>query len=152
MPEYQFLSNFFPAPVVYRNVLYSTVEHAYQASKTVYLNERELIRKCSTASSAKMAGKSVTLRANWELIKLEVMLHLLRQKFAIPVLRDRLINTGEQEIIEGNWWGDTYWGVCRGNGQNNLGKLLMKVRAEVGASAADQKLMEKAYEQHGSTI
>jgi predicted NAD-dependent protein-ADP-ribosyltransferase YbiA (DUF1768 family) len=58
------------------------------------------------------------------------MRSLLRQKFAHPSMRERLLATGDEELIEGNWWGDTFWGVCNGEGQNQLGKLLMRVRHE----------------------
>ncbi len=61
------------------------------------------------------------------------MLDLLRIKFTIPTLRERLLATGDQTLIEGNTWGDTYWGVCRGVGLNNLGTLLMQVREECRA-------------------
>jgi predicted NAD-dependent protein-ADP-ribosyltransferase YbiA (DUF1768 family) len=42
-----------------------------------------------------------------------------------------LIDTGDQELIEGNWWGDVIWGVCNGKGENHLGKILMEVRKEL---------------------
>ena len=45
-------------------------------------------------------------------------------------MASRLINTGDAILIEGNTWGDTYWGVCDGVGENRLGKLLMEVREE----------------------
>jgi predicted NAD-dependent protein-ADP-ribosyltransferase YbiA (DUF1768 family) len=56
---------------------------------------------------------------------------LLRQKFAHPELRAKLKETNDAELVEGNWWGDRFWGVCRGEGENHLGKLLMKIRAEL---------------------
>ena len=59
------------------------------------------------------------------------MEYLLLQKFFIPELREKLLATGNEELIEGNWWGDTYWGVCKGKGENNLGKSLMKIRTEL---------------------
>jgi predicted NAD-dependent protein-ADP-ribosyltransferase YbiA (DUF1768 family) len=57
---------------------------------------------------------------------------LVRQKFSKdPVLRQRLLDTGDQDLVEGNTWGDTFWGVCRGQGSNWLGRILMDVRAEL---------------------
>jgi predicted NAD-dependent protein-ADP-ribosyltransferase YbiA (DUF1768 family) len=67
------------------------------------------------------------------------MLNLLRQKFQNPELREKLLCTGKLELIEGNYWGDTYWGVCRGVGENRLGKLLMLVREEASLSALNEK-------------
>ena len=84
----------------------------------------------STPGEAKRMGRQVTLRKDWEDVKISVMEKGLRMKFAIPELRDKLLATGEEELVEGNWWGDTCWGVCKGVGANNLGKLLMKIREE----------------------
>lgn len=59
------------------------------------------------------------------------MENLIHQKFSQEPLRSQLLNTGEEELVEGNTWGDTYWGICNGKGQNNLGKILMKVRNQL---------------------
>lgn len=64
-------------------------------------------------------------------IKLQVMEKALRLKFQNPELRKKLIATGDKELVEGNPWGDRYWGVCNGSGKNKLGKLLMKIRKEL---------------------
>jgi predicted NAD-dependent protein-ADP-ribosyltransferase YbiA (DUF1768 family) len=77
------------------------------------------------------AGQKVTLRKDWEGVKIQVMRDVLRLKFANPGLRDRLLETGDRELIEGNTWGDTFWGVCRGSGKNWLGQLLMELRGEL---------------------
>ena len=69
--------------------------------------------------------------SDWEEIKDSIMYLGLRQKFHNPTLQKKLLATGEEELIEGNWWNDTYWGVCNGVGQNNLGKILMEVRDEI---------------------
>lgn len=67
-------------------------------------------------------------RPDWNKVKKRIMANILDIKFSDPVLRQLLDDTGDAEIIEGNSWGDTYWGVCRGVGQNNLGKILMNIR------------------------
>lgn len=128
---YAFLSNFMPCDVVYNGEKYSSVEHAYQAAKTLDENDRAWIASMTTASQAKAAGKQVLLRPDWNEVKLQVMEDCLRSKFSIPYLRFLLVATAPQELIEGNWWGDTYWGVCKGVGENHLGKLLMKIRNEM---------------------
>ena len=48
-------------------------------------------------------------------------------------LADCLVDTGDQPLIEGNTWGDRFWGVCGGTGMNHLGRLLMEVREELQA-------------------
>lgn len=128
--EYEFLSNFFPARVALDGVDYPTVEHAFQAAKTVEEAQRRGIRESATPGRAKRLGTKATLRADWEQIKLKIMEDLLRQKFADPGLKAKLRATGDREIVERNHWHDTFWGVCDGKGRNHLGLLLMKIRAE----------------------
>ena len=123
-----FLSNFALSDITYNGVLYPTVEHAYQASKTLDLKERCGIASLTTPSMAKHAGKKVKLRDDWDKIKLNIMEELISLKFEIPNLHKRLQETFPKELIEGNYWHDTFWGVCNGKGQNHLGKLLMKIR------------------------
>jgi hypothetical protein len=130
--KYSFLSNFYPAPVMLDYVWYSTVEHAYQAAKSLLVPERNNIKLCRTPGEAKKIGRQVSLRSDWEQVKENVMLDLLRQKFTPMDLRELLINTGSSVLVEGNSWGDTYWGQCSGVGQNKLGVLLMQVRSEIG--------------------
>jgi ribA/ribD-fused uncharacterized protein len=126
--EYAFLSNFYPAHVRYGGI-YPTSEHAFQAMKTLSLKERLEIAKLPTPAQAKRAGKKLTLREDWEDIKLCVMEKILLVKFSDRELAEKLIATGGQMLVEGNNWGDRFWGVCNGEGDNNLGKLLMRVRA-----------------------
>lgn len=129
--QYDFLSNFHSSPVLYDGVQYPTAEHAYQAAKTTDHNRRLYIAGLSTPGQAKRAGQFVILREQWDEIKLGVMLKILREKFKDPKLRKALITTGDVMLVEGNYWGDIYWGVCDGKGANHLGKLLMQVREEV---------------------
>ena len=95
------------------------------------------VASMSLPGEAKRWGRNITLRADWEHVKLPIMLNLVRQKFANDPLRAKLLGTGEHELIEGNHWNDTFWGVCRGVGSNRLGKILMQVRAELKASAKE---------------
>ena len=99
--------------------------------KTLDINKRRAIANASTPGLAKKMGRSVSLRPDWEDIKDDIMLEGLYRKFADDELADWLLDTGDEELVEGNWWGDRYWGVCNGVGQNKLGKLLMKVRSEI---------------------
>ena len=88
-------------------------------------------RFCRPPGKAKRLGRKVTLRPDWEQIKTYTMLLLLRIKFSDENLATKLLETGEQKLIEGNSWGDCFWGVCDGVGENHLGKLLMQVREEL---------------------
>ena len=127
--EYRFLSNFWPQAVVYEGVTYPTVEHAYQAAKTVVRAERAWILAQDTPGQAKRLGQRLTIRKDWDDIKVSVMTDLVGQKFRDPELRERLL-TIEGGIIEGNYWGDRFWGVDlkTGTGENHLGKILMRIR------------------------
>ena len=127
--DYRFLSNFAASEVVLDGLKYPTVEHAYQAAKTMSLASRLVIRAAGTAGMAKSLGRRVAIRDGWDNVKIDVMRDLLRQKFERKVYQDALFATGEAELIEGNTWGDTFWGVCRGLGENHLGKLLMDIRS-----------------------
>jgi ribA/ribD-fused uncharacterized protein len=131
--EYRWLSNFWPATVRMDGVTYPTVENAYQAAKTITPSEREQFVNV-TPGRAKQLGKAIWLRKDWDREKEAIMLALLRQKFRHPDLQVKLIMTADAHLEESNDWGDVYWGVCNGKGQNRLGHLLMAVRAEVTAS------------------
>ena len=129
---YAFLSNFYPSVVCDpEGIAYPTVEHYFQAMKTVYLSKRKEIAAAPTPGTAKRMGRRVLLRSDWNDIRVEVMRRGLKQKFANPDLRKKLLATGNAELIEGNWWNDTFWGVCNGVGENHLGKLLMEIRSEI---------------------
>lgn len=126
--ENRFLSNFWPCKVVYANIEYPSVEHAFQAAKTLDVEARKAFTQCN-AGEAKRLGRTVTMRNDWDAIKISVMQILLEQKFQKgTLLAAKLIATGDVQLIEGNYWNDRFWGVCKGIGRNNLGKLLMEVR------------------------
>lgn len=127
---YRWLSNFYPAPVILDGVEYPTVEHAYQAAKSLSAAEREQVRTQPSPGATKRYAKKLTCRKNWNEVKIGVMEALLRQKFALPDFRAALIATGDAYIEETNSWHDTFWGVCDGVGENHLGKLIMKIRDE----------------------
>lgn len=134
--EYRWLSNFwyFESPAVYQGLTFITNEHFYIAMKTNDVNIRKKVSH-HPLKGVKKFGTTFPLREDWDDIKLDVMLHGLRYKFseANPNLRQKLIDTGNTYIQEGNYWNDKYWGVClkTGEGENNLGKLLMKIREEI---------------------
>lgn len=129
--EWRPLSNFWYAPVVYDGVTYPTNEHAFQAAKTLFYDEREEIQCATSPGEAKRLGRQVTMRPDWEARKIEVMTDLSRQKYKNPELRALLLSTDDASLIEGNHWGDTFWGVCNGVGKNYLGKILMIIRDEL---------------------
>ena len=128
---YRWLSNFYMVDVEFDGKIYPSTEHAFQAAKTFDEKDREDVRQADTPKLAKKLGKLVKLREDWDSVRLSVMEDMLRKKFENPELRRKLLETGHAELIEGNYWHDTFWGVCDGKGENNLGKLLMKIRDEI---------------------
>lgn len=129
--EFRWLSNFALVKVTHGGLTFDSVEHAYQAAKTTDPRFRAQIQACVFPGYAKRMGKRAPPRGDWDSIKLAVMLDLTRQKFSDRIYRQLLLETGEEEIIEGNHWGDVYWGVCNGVGENHLGKIIMQVRKEI---------------------
>lgn len=135
--KYSFLSNFFEVDILFDGLVYPSVEQAFQAAKTDDRAERFEIMS-TTPSLAKKRGRKVQLRENWEEVKFAIMEMLVREKFSRGRLRKRLLDTKNHELIEGNLWGDTFWGMCNGVGDNNLGKILMKIRDDA-ISEEDEK-------------
>jgi len=127
---YRFLSNFYPVKITYEGSEYPSVEHAYQAAKTLDLNERKAFQDTHLkAGEAKKMGKSVNLRADWQKVNLSIMESLVLQKFVENNALKEALCAIDGVIIEGNYWGDTFWGESPlGTGENQLGKIIMKVR------------------------
>ena len=127
--RYRFLSNFWSCYVKYESMWYPSVENAYQAAKMKNKLDRTRFHHIK-ASEAKKLGRLLPMRDDWNDVRLDVMYELVKQKFNDPPLQARLLDTGDAELQEGNWWGDTFWGTVNGEGDNHLGKILMRVRAD----------------------
>lgn len=126
------LSNYSGCTIWFEGHIYHSVEHAYQAAKSTNDEVRQMIRHLPTANQAKQAGKKVLLRPDWNEVKISIMKDLLIAKFSQTPEKEILLLTGNEELIEGNWWGDRFWGQCPvGNGLNHLGRLLMQIRDEL---------------------
>lgn len=127
--EYAFLSNFFPTKIEYQGITYPSSEHMYMAMKTEDQAVRQEIASIETPGKAKRFGQTIQLRDNWNSMRIKMMYLCVEQKFLQNFdLRCRLIATKDAELIEGNNWGDTFWGVCDGVGENHLGIVLMNTR------------------------
>lgn len=134
--EHRFLSNFYKAKVRYEGIVYPTAEHAFQAAKSTDRIVRLTVGNLPTPSEAKRYGRrKVTLRPNWDGIKVGIMRDVLRAKFSAPHLAKQLLETGDAELIEQNDWGDKYWGKVGNQGENWLGRVLMEIRQELAREA-----------------
>ena len=129
---YRWLSNFYFAPAAYGFIVYPTSEHAYQAAKSFDNEVRVAIALLKTPGEAKRAGRKVVMRPDWEFAKIAVMYEIVKDKFLRnPELAKKLLKTGDSILMEINDWGDQFWGVSGGRGQNQLGIVLMRVRKEI---------------------
>lgn len=137
--DYFFLSNFYNVYLEYEGIIYCSTEAAFQAAKSLDISEKMRIARMSP-SDAKKAGRKVQLRPDWEEIKDKVMYDVCYEKFTnndALHLKERLLKTGKEELVEGNTWHDNYWGNCTCEkckniaGQNKLGKILMEIRKEL---------------------
>lgn len=128
--DFGFLSNFFESSLWVNGVQYRSVEHAYQAAKAHDESTKKLIRDAKSPGIAKKLGYSCQLPPDWDNRKVGIMREIVSEKFKNPLLRAMLLATEDAELVEGNTWNDKFWGVCRGVGQNWLGKILMEVREE----------------------
>lgn len=144
--KYYFLSNFSKAKVEYQGVVYPTSEHAFHAAKTKSKIERQRILEARSPHDAKRIGRTVTLRPRWVKVRKLYMMEVLEIKFDDEDLKERLTQTGDATLIEGNHHNDRFWGACRTDlygelpvwagrangvtwhGENNLGLLLMELR------------------------
>ncbi len=157
--RYRFLSNFYPSKIEHNGIIYPTVEHFYvamkikegQMIKTKYMTTedcRQMISKMSSAASVKNLGKTFKIRSDWDNIKLKVMEWALNEKFKDKDLSDLLVSTNGEEIVEGNYWHDNFFGICsckscEGKGQNHLGKLLVSIREKIKGEKDPTPLLEK---------
>ena len=131
--EFRWLSNFYPATVIYNGITYPTVEHGYVINKTVTEFTEDDFKWFLSLhpGQVKKLGRQLTLRDDWEDVKVQIMTDLCKSKFSSlnPDLKQKLLDTGSCELIEENTWGDVFWGMTpKGIGQNILGKILMEIR------------------------
>lgn len=125
----RFLSNFYPSPILFDGSYVPTVEHAYQALKSTNHTDAVFVARSTSPGEAKRRGRIIKVRPDWEEVKIDIMAGLLTAKFSNPSLREMLKATDQAFLIEGNTWGDTFWGAVKRNnrwvGLNWLGRLLM---------------------------
>jgi ribA/ribD-fused uncharacterized protein len=144
--EFIFLSNFYWCEIqesttyfdIHKtklNLCWPSAEHFYQSLKTNNLEEKLKILRCNTSSKAKKLGSKLTLIPNWDKIKIEKMKLVVTEKFKQNLeLKELLIETYPEKLMEGNYWHDNFWGkcfcdVCKQNiAKNMLGIILMQVR------------------------
>lgn len=130
----RWLSNFYPVEVVYNDIWFPSVEHAYQAAKKIYDESWVDYVLQNNAGDVKRKSRELNLsnaeKITWSHHRTLIMFNLLIQKFHKEPFKTKLIQTGEFLIEEGNSWGDGFWGVDKKTrvGNNTLGKIIMKIR------------------------
>lgn len=158
-----FLSNFHPSPIVIQpldnmELTFWTGEHMFQALKWKAMTDTsdganlayvKAVCKNPNPNHAKKKGREVKIdTAKWEEIKIDMMRETVWEKFKQnPELRAKLMETGAAMLVEGNTWGDTFWGRVDGKGYNMLGSILMEVRG--GFLYRDRSMKGAKYELDG---
>jgi len=137
--QYDFLSNFHPAQIRFEGIDFPTVEHAFQAAKTKDRGLRLAVANAPSPGAAKRIGRRLPLRGDWEATKVGVMRDLVRLKFVTHAeLGTKLLATGIATLVEGNTWNDRFWGICHGEGRNQLGQILMEIRQELAETSSSR--------------
>jgi len=130
--SFRFLSNFEPCDVWFEGLKYPSSENAFQSSK-VNVDYRHNFVNITPAQSKKEWKNYPKIDASkeeWDKRRYDVMSVILFEKFyRNKDLRQKLIDTGDRCLEERNHWKDLWWGTdTKGVGENNLGKILMKIR------------------------
>lgn len=141
--EYGCFSNFSRHPVFLKGKRWPTSEHYFQAQKFAGEPDEEEIRRANKPMLAAQMGRDRKrpLRRDWEGVKEQVMLDAVRAKFTQhEELTAVLLGTGDAKLVE-HTTNDSYWGDGGdGSGKNRLGHILMRVREELRAESADQRV------------
>lgn len=125
---YRFLSNFHLATIHFGGAVYLSVEHAFQAAKYP-VTERHQFDGIKAVEAKKLGQLAKLNKQEWDKVKVAIMFTCVFDKFyRNSALRQSLLNTGAAHLEETNHGGDTFWGVCDGQGENKLGEILMEVR------------------------
>lgn len=132
--EFRFLSNFHVIPVHFNGNDYMSSEHAYMAAKARTKKDHDYVHSATSPSQAKKRGREIELIDDWEIMKVEIMYMINFNKYSNPEMAALLATTGNRYLEETNWWNDKIWGVCGGEGQNFLGRVIMQIRNELGLS------------------
>ena len=128
--NFAFLSNYYPCTVEYEGLVYNSSEAAFQAQKVIDKNKKKDF--CNIPpNEAKRLGRRIHLRKDWESVKDQIMYEIVKAKFSQNKDFKDLLLQVKEPIVEDNTWGDTYWGVCNGIGQNKLGKILERIKKEL---------------------
>lgn len=128
---FDWLSNFYPCRLELNGIVFRSVEHAYQALKFEDPARQRYIAGFTSPADAKRAAALCPAREDWEEVRAEVMRDLLVLKFSREPFRAWLLETGDAYLEETNYWGDRFWGVCGGQGENVLGRLIMEIRSDL---------------------
>lgn len=129
--EHRFLSMSYPAVITYNGIVFYTAEAAYQAQKMTSPKEQEKMSALGPGAARKR-GQKIPLRSDWEKVKAKIMYEIQLAKFSqSPHLKEKLLSTAGKTLVNTDYDHGLYWAEIRGEGENNLGKILMKVREEL---------------------
>ena len=133
--DFYFLSNMYECDIEFNKNKFKSIEHAYIYHKYDNIEIKKLALSDIDGKVLKIESKRFKKVKGWDDIKLKLMYELLKVKFNKTPFKEMLISTNDCNIVEGNSWNDTFWGVditqTPNIGENHLGRLIMKVRDEL---------------------
>lgn len=145
--EHRFLSNFYVRDVEMHDLIFPSSEHAFMWHKSENEDYRRQILEAYSPAKAKALGKNQRLEAlgllrdDWRdpQVRIRVMYDVLKAKFSDITLWVMLQATQNRYLEETNYWNDVFWGRCRSEGENHLGRLLMCIRYETRRTDKSRK-------------
>jgi len=132
-PETRWLSNMAYVDIYHKGIFYPSTENFYQAMKYSEVGKRVYIASLTPSEAKRYSRENIMTSPVFEERKMDIMLYAQRKKYSQEPFKSKLLSTANAHLEEGNWWNDTFWGVDvkTREGENNLGKLIMKVRNEI---------------------
>lgn len=132
--EYGYLATYSNYGFFKDGVFWKTSEHYYQAQKFMDSDTKIRIQNAETPKIASIIGRDrkLNLRSDWEEVKQDVMFDAVYYKFKQNRdILQKFLDTGNARIVEATVK-ENYWGCGPNNdGQNNYGKILIKVREKL---------------------
>jgi predicted NAD-dependent protein-ADP-ribosyltransferase YbiA (DUF1768 family) len=133
--EFSFLNNSYPSEVFFEGKIYPSIFNAYQASRTVNDFFRKLLQKTQTPEKIYEIAVQITDPIDWNTKRLLIMEKLIRDKFIRnSYLKQELLNTLNRDLLNTfsiKTESNVFWGVFKNEGENHLGKILMRVREDI---------------------
>ena len=129
--EYIVLSNYYPQNITYKGITYNCAMNAYYGQLISDNLQKKAIANATPSRALSMVINSISKIDYSQEEQDNIMYEILKVKFSDSKLKNLLLQTNQEPLNNNINWEDTYWGICNDEGDNKLGKLLMKLRDEL---------------------